>query len=120
MSEFLLVILLLMLILCMGLPVAFSLGATSVALIFLFGLPLKVVGATMFSSLDSFTTLSIPIFVLMSQILLDGRVGEYVPRASPIAVHPASAIPDKYATPGSPIKSHYLIRFERRNLTFSR
>ena len=52
MSEFLLVILLLMLILCMGLPVAFSLGATSVALIFLFGLPLKVVGATMFSSLD--------------------------------------------------------------------
>mgnify|MGYP000043342966 FL=1 len=33
MSEFLLVILLLMLILCMGLPVAFSLGATSVALI---------------------------------------------------------------------------------------
>ena len=76
MSEFLLVILLLMLILCMGLPVAFSLGATSVALIFLFGLPLKVVGATMFSSLDSFTTLSIPIFVLMSQILLDGRVGD--------------------------------------------
>ena len=76
MSEFLLVILLLMLILCMGLPVAFSLGATSVVLIFLFGLPLKVVGATMFSSLDSFTTLSIPIFVLMSQILLDGRVGD--------------------------------------------
>lgn len=76
MSEFLLVILLLLLILCMGLPVAFSLGATSVALIFLFGLPLKVVGATMFSSLDSFTTLSIPIFVLMSQILLDGRVGD--------------------------------------------
>ena len=58
MSEFLLVIALLLLILCMGLPVAFSLGATSVALIFLFGLPLKVVGATMFSSLDSFTTLS--------------------------------------------------------------
>ncbi len=76
MSEFLLVILLLLLILCMGLPVAFSLGATSVALIFLFDLPLKVVGATMFSSLDSFTTLSIPIFVLMSQILLDGRVGD--------------------------------------------
>lgn len=76
MSEFLLVIALLLLILCMGLPVAFSLGATSVALIFLFGLPLKVVGATMFSSLDSFTTLSIPIFVLMSQILLDGRVGD--------------------------------------------
>ncbi|MDO4786966.1 MAG: TRAP transporter large permease [Fretibacterium sp.] len=76
MSEFLLVILLLLVVLCMGLPVAFSLGATSVALIFLFGLPLKVVGATMFSSLDSFTTLSIPIFVLMSQILLDGRVGD--------------------------------------------
>ena len=76
MSEFLLVIALLLIVLCLGLPVAFSLGATSVLLIVLYSLPMKVVGATMFSSLDSFTTLSIPIFVLMSQVLLDGRVGD--------------------------------------------
>ena len=30
----------------------------------------------------------------------------YVPAASPIAVHAASAIPHQYATPGSPMRSH--------------
>ena len=76
MTDFLLVIAVLLVILCMGLPVAFSLGVTSLILISLFALPLKVVGATMWSSLDSFNTLSIPVYILMSQFLLDGRVGD--------------------------------------------
>lgn len=76
MADFLIVIALLLVILCLGLPVAFSLGATSVLLILIYDLPIKVVGGTMFSSLESFTTLSIPIFILMSQVLLDGRVGD--------------------------------------------
>ena len=76
MSSFFLVILLLLVILFIGLPVAFSLGTTSLLLVFLFGLPMKVVGSSIFTSLDSFVVLSIPLYVLMSQILLDGRVGD--------------------------------------------
>ena len=45
MSSFFLVILLLLVILFIGLPVAFSLGTTSLLLVFLFGLPMKVVGS---------------------------------------------------------------------------
>ena len=76
MSSFLFVILLLLLILFIGLPVAFSLGTTSLLLVFLYALPMKVVGSSIFTSLDSFVVLSIPLYVLMSQILLDGRVGD--------------------------------------------
>lgn len=67
---------LLLVVLFMGLPVAFSLGSTSVVLILLYDLPTKIVGSTMFSSMESFTILAIPLFILMSQILLDGRVGD--------------------------------------------
>jgi C4-dicarboxylate transporter DctM subunit len=76
MLSFSMVVFLLIGILFMGLPVAFSLGGTSLLLIALFDLPMKIVGATIFTSLDSFTILSIPLFVLMSQILLDGRIGD--------------------------------------------
>lgn len=76
MLSFLLVIGVLLIILFLGLPVAFSLGSTSVILILLNHLPVKIIGSTMYSSLESFTLLAIPLFVLMSQILLDGRVGD--------------------------------------------
>ena len=76
MLSFTLVVLLLVGVLFMGLPVAFSLGSTSLLLILLFDLPMKIVGATIFTSLDSFVILSIPLFVLMSQVLLDGRIGD--------------------------------------------
>lgn len=67
---------LLLFILFMGLPVAFSLGSTSVLLILLYDLPTQIVGATMYSAMESFTILAIPLFILMSQVLLDGRVGD--------------------------------------------
>jgi C4-dicarboxylate transporter DctM subunit len=70
------VTLLLLIVLFAGLPVAFSLGATSVLLIGLFGLPMKLIANTMFTSLDSFVVIAIPLFVLMSRVLLDGRVGD--------------------------------------------
>jgi C4-dicarboxylate transporter DctM subunit len=70
------VTLLLLVILFAGLPVAFSLGATSILLVGLFDLPVKIIASTMFTSLDSFVVIAIPLFVLMSRILLDGRVGD--------------------------------------------
>ena len=70
------VTLLLLIVLFAGLPVAFSLGTTSVLLIGLFGLPMKIIANTMFTSLDSFVVIAIPLFILMSRVLLDGRVGD--------------------------------------------
>jgi C4-dicarboxylate transporter DctM subunit len=67
---------LLLLVLFAGLPVAFSLGTTSVLLIALYELPMKIIATTIFTSLDSFVVIAIPLFVLMSQVLLDGRVGD--------------------------------------------
>jgi C4-dicarboxylate transporter DctM subunit len=75
-TSFLFVVALLLLVLFLGLPVAFALGSTSVLLILLYDLPMKIIGTTLFSSLDSFVLLAIPLFVLMSQILLDGRIGD--------------------------------------------
>ena len=70
------VTLLLLVVLFAGLPVAFSLGTTSVLLIALFDLPMKLIANTMFTSLDSFVVIAIPLFILMSRVLLDGRVGD--------------------------------------------
>lgn len=70
------VVALLLGVLFVGLPVAFSLGGTSTVLIFLHGLPDRIIGQTVFSSMESFVLLAIPLFVLMSQILLDGKVGD--------------------------------------------
>jgi len=74
--NFIIVIGLLLVTLFLGLPVAFSLGVTATFLIFVFDLPINIIGQVIYSSLDSFVLLSIPLFVMMSQILLEGKVGD--------------------------------------------
>ncbi|GHS86928.1 C4-dicarboxylate ABC transporter permease [Synergistales bacterium] len=76
MSGFLWVILLLLFVLMLGLPVAFSLGLTSIVLILQYAIPLKIVGNTIFTSMDSFVLIAIPLYILMSQVLLDGHIGD--------------------------------------------
>ena len=76
MTSLAFVSLLLLCVLFAGLPVAFSLGATSVLLIVLYDLPMKIIANTVYTSLDSFVIIAIPLFVLMSRVLLDGRVGD--------------------------------------------
>ena len=76
MITFLLVLSIILILLFSGLPVAFSLGSASVLLLFFFDLPMKIIGSTVFGSLDSFVLLAIPLFVMMSQVLLDGRIGD--------------------------------------------
>ncbi|MDR1732300.1 MAG: TRAP transporter large permease [Synergistaceae bacterium] len=76
MSNFLLVVLLLLVILLLGLPVAFSLGVTSLVLIVQYALPLKLVGNTIYTAMDSFVLIAVPLYILMSQILLDGHIGD--------------------------------------------
>ncbi|MDR1741893.1 MAG: TRAP transporter large permease [Synergistaceae bacterium] len=76
MTGFVLVTLLLLFVLFLGLPVSFSLGVTSLSLILYYGLPLKLVGQTIFTSMDSFVLIAIPLYILMSQVLLDGHIGD--------------------------------------------
>ena len=76
MISFGFVSLLLLLVLFAGLPVAFSLGTTSVLLVFLYELPMKIIANSVFTSLDSFVVIAIPLYVLMSRVLLDGKVGD--------------------------------------------
>lgn len=76
MISFGFVSLLLLGVLFAGLPVAFSLGTTSVLLVFLYELPMKIIANSVFTSLDSFVVIAIPLYVLMSRVLLDGRVGD--------------------------------------------
>ncbi|PIE54583.1 MAG: C4-dicarboxylate ABC transporter permease [Dethiosulfovibrio peptidovorans] len=76
MTSFFIVIGLLFIVLFAGMPVAFSLGGTSILLAIIYDLPMKIVSQSIFSSLEGFVLLSIPLFVLMSQILLDGRIGD--------------------------------------------
>ncbi len=77
MLQFLVVILLLGCTLVVGLPVAFGLGGTAVLLAaFQEAISLNFIGITVLESLNSFTLLAVPLFVLMSQVLLVGKVGD--------------------------------------------
>ncbi|MFH1155369.1 MAG: TRAP transporter large permease [Pseudomonadota bacterium] len=76
MINFIFVALSLLSILFAGLPVAFSLGATSTLLVGLYDLPMKIIANSVFSSLDSFVVVSVPLFVLMSHVLLSGKIGD--------------------------------------------
>ena len=77
MLEFILIVALLLFILLLGLPVAFGLGCTAVALALLNdSIHLSFISITILESLNSFTLLAVPLFVFMSQVLLTGKVGD--------------------------------------------
>jgi C4-dicarboxylate transporter DctM subunit len=79
MFNFLITIAVLAIILVLGLPVAFGLGSTSVILaLFQEHISLNYLTITVLESVNSFTLLAIPLFVIMSQILLVGKVGDSI------------------------------------------
>ena len=65
----------LMALLLLRTPVAFTLGGLGVILLALKGFPLTGVPQRLHSSMDSFELLAIPMFLLMSNVLLKGGVG---------------------------------------------
>lgn len=75
MSAFI-ILFLLILLLVMRVPVAFSLGGLGVALLAYFPLPLNAIPQRLYGTMDSFELLAIPMFLLMSNVLLKGRVGK--------------------------------------------
>ncbi|MCC2596515.1 TRAP transporter large permease [Pusillimonas sp. MFBS29] len=63
-------------LLFLGVPVAFSLAGLGAALLIVKGLPLAMVAQNLHGALDNFVLLSVPLFLLMSNLLLKGGVGK--------------------------------------------
>jgi C4-dicarboxylate transporter, DctM subunit len=71
----------LMITLLMGIPVAFSLGGIGLAMLIMGDFSPIMAPMAIYSSFDSFILLSVPLFLLMSNILLQGGVGSDLFRA---------------------------------------
>ena len=77
MIQFLVIFFLLIAILLAGMPVAFGLGSTAVVLALVQDhISINFLSITVLESLNSFTLLAVPLFVLMSLVLLAGKVGD--------------------------------------------
>lgn len=74
MSAFL-ILLALVTLLVLRVPVAFALGSLGVFLLWWFPFPLTGVPQRLFGTMDSFELLAVPMFLLMSNVLLKARVG---------------------------------------------
>ena len=72
-----LVALSLIVVLLLGTPVAFALGAVSIVFLVIFEGPsrLNVISETLFGGLDEFALLSIPMFILMGSVVASSRAG---------------------------------------------
>ncbi|NIA68677.1 TRAP transporter large permease subunit [Pelagibius litoralis] len=74
--EAFLILLALVLLLVLRVPVAFALGSLGIVLLYLKGLPMIGVPQRIYGTLDSFELLAVPLFLLMSNVLLKGGVGK--------------------------------------------
>ncbi len=73
--EVILILSALLALLVMRTPVAITLGVLGVILLFLKGFPLVGVPQRLFGAIDSFELLAVPMFLLMSNVLLKAGVG---------------------------------------------
>lgn len=71
-----LILITLILLLLLRVPVAFSLGGLGLLLLVLKKFNLTMVPLSLFSTMDSFILLAVPLFLLMSNILLKGGIGK--------------------------------------------
>lgn len=70
------ILFILIIVLVMRVPVAFALAGLGAALLAAFPLPLNAIPQRLYGTMDSFELLAIPMFLLMSNILLKGKVGK--------------------------------------------
>lgn len=70
------ILFMLVLLLIIRVPVAFALAILGVALLVYFPLPLIGVPQKLYGAMDSFELLAVPMFLLMSNVLLKARVGK--------------------------------------------
>lgn len=77
MSVFLIIVFFLLVF--AGIPVAVSLGLSGIASVFLFtDIPLEIVSQSMFSSINSFVLVAVPLFILTGVLMDEGRVAEEI------------------------------------------
>jgi len=57
-------------------PIAFALGSLGVFLLWVYPLPLNAVPQRLYGTMDSFELLAVPMFLLMSNVLLKGGIGK--------------------------------------------
>lgn len=69
------IVTLLLILLAAGVPVAFALGGLGTALLVAKGLPLVMVAQNLHGAIDNFVLIAVPLFLLMSNVLLKGGVG---------------------------------------------
>ena len=62
-------------LLVLRVPVAFALAGLGVFLLWIYPLPLNAVPQRLYGTMDSFELLAVPMFLLMSNVLLKGNVG---------------------------------------------
>ena len=62
-------------LLLLGVPVAFALGGLGLGMLLLGGFSPLMAPQAMLSTLDGFILLAVPLFLLMSNVLLKGGVG---------------------------------------------
>ena len=75
MSAFVILFILIAL-LVVRVPVGFALGGLGAALLAYFPLPLNAIPQRLYGTMDSFELLAVPMFLLMSNVLLKGNVGK--------------------------------------------
>jgi len=67
--DIILLFILLILFIVIGVPIAFSVGISSLVILFIKGIPISQLITKMFGGLDSFTILAIPFFILVGIIM---------------------------------------------------
>jgi len=70
-------------LLCLGLPIAFTLGITALVMIAFYSpAPIMMVPEVMYNSLDTFTLMAIPFFVIAAQFMVRGGTSKYLINAA--------------------------------------
>ena len=62
----------------LGIPISFSLGATTLAGLLGMGLPLEVIVQRMFTGIDNFAFVAIPLFILAGNLMAVGGISKRI------------------------------------------
>ncbi|ARK32427.1 TRAP transporter large permease [Halalkalibacter krulwichiae] len=86
MTEIFILFGLLFLFMFLGIPIAFSLGITSVIVAIYYEIPLLLLFQNMVSGINNFTFLAVPFFILAAQIMTDGEISDKIMKFASVIV----------------------------------
>ncbi|MGM8212926.1 TRAP transporter large permease [Virgibacillus sp. W0430] len=86
MTEALILFSLLFVLMFIGVPIAFSLGISSVITAIWFDIPLLLLFQNMISGINNFTFLAVPFFILAAQIMTDGEISDKIMKFAGVIV----------------------------------